>query len=98
MKKLAAVLFALVFVGGLHAAGAQTATIDGQIVKVDPSAKKITIKHGPIPKLDMEDGMTMVYAAPDPDMLKAVKAGDKVKFDADSVNGQLTLTKIEKAK
>jgi Cu/Ag efflux protein CusF len=26
-----------------------------------------------------------------------VKAGDKVKFDADRVNGQLTLTKIEKA-
>jgi Cu/Ag efflux protein CusF len=27
-----------------------------------------------------------------------VKAGDKIKFDADSVNGQLTVTKIEKGK
>jgi len=27
-----------------------------------------------------------------------LKAGDKVKFDADKVNGQLTVTKIEKTK
>jgi len=46
----------------------------------------------------MDEGMTMVYAAPDPDMLKAVKAGDKVNFEAEQVNGQYTLTKIEKAK
>ncbi len=98
MRILAAAMIALALCSGSHPARAQSAAINGQVVKVDPSAKKITIKHGPIPKLDMEDGMTMVYAAPDPDMLKAVKAGDKVKFDADSVNGQLTLTKIEKAK
>jgi len=46
----------------------------------------------------MDAGMTMVYKAQDPAMLKAVKAGDKVKFDADEVNGQTTVTKIEKAK
>jgi Cu(I)/Ag(I) efflux system protein CusF len=31
-------------------------------------------------------------------MLKQVKVGDKVRFDADRVNGQITVTKIEKAK
>ena len=31
-------------------------------------------------------------------MLTAVKAGDKVNFEAEQVNGQYTLTKIEKAK
>jgi Cu/Ag efflux protein CusF len=31
-------------------------------------------------------------------MLKTVKVGDKVRFDADRVNGQFTVTKIEKAK
>jgi len=56
------------------------------------------LKHGPIKNLDMDEGMTMVFRAADPTMLKAVKAGDKVKFDADKVNGQLTVTKIEKAK
>jgi len=72
--------------------------IDGQVTKVDESAQKITIKHGPIKKLDMDEGMTMVFRAADPAMLKAVKAGDKVKFIPDRVNGQFTVTKIEKAK
>jgi len=27
-----------------------------------------------------------------------VKVGDKVRFDADRINGQITVTKIEKAK
>jgi Cu/Ag efflux protein CusF len=31
-------------------------------------------------------------------MLKTVKAGDKVKFEADQINGQYTVTRIEKAK
>jgi hypothetical protein len=44
----------------------------------------------------MEDGMTMVFRAQDPAMLQAVKAGDKVKFDAENVNGQFVVTKIEK--
>jgi Cu(I)/Ag(I) efflux system protein CusF len=79
-----------------QAAVAQMA--DGQVTKIDQSAGKITIKHGPIKKFDMDDGMTMVFRAQDPAMLKAVKPGDKVKFEADKVNGQFTVTKIEKAK
>jgi Cu(I)/Ag(I) efflux system periplasmic protein CusF len=31
-------------------------------------------------------------------LLKAVKPGDKVKFDAERINGQLVITKIESAK
>jgi Cu/Ag efflux protein CusF len=31
-------------------------------------------------------------------MLKSVKIGDKVKFEADRVNGQFTITKIQKAR
>jgi len=77
---------------------AQTALTDGEVKKVDVSAKKITIKHGPMKKFDMEDGMTMVYGVQDPAMLTAVKAGDKVKFDAEHVNGQFIVTKIQKAK
>ena len=68
-------------------------SIDGQVTKVDESAGKITIKHGPIKKLDMEDGMTMVFSAGSGDA-QAVKAGDKIKFDAESVNGQFMVTKI----
>jgi Cu(I)/Ag(I) efflux system protein CusF len=77
---------------------AQSAMVDGQVTKIDESAGKITLMHGPIKKLDMEEGMTMVFRIQDPAMLKQVKVGDKVKFDADRVNGQITVIKIEKRK
>jgi Cu/Ag efflux protein CusF len=77
---------------------AQSSLINGQVVKIDSSAANITIKHGPIPKLDMDQAMTMVFHAQDPSVLKTVKAGDRVKFDAENVNGQFIVTKIEKAK
>jgi Cu/Ag efflux protein CusF len=70
----------------------------GLVTKIDPSAGKITIKHGPMKKFDMDEGMTMVYTARDPALLQAIKAGDKVKFDAENVNGQFVVTKIQKAK
>ncbi|MBN9049405.1 MAG: copper-binding protein [Rhizobiales bacterium] len=74
-------------------------SVNGEVKKIDEAANKITLKHGPIKSLDMEeDGMTMVFRVKDPAMLKQVKVGDKVKFDADRVNGQITVTKIEKAK
>jgi Cu(I)/Ag(I) efflux system protein CusF len=77
---------------------AQSALIDGQVTKIDEPAGKITLKHGPIKKLDMDEGMTMVFRVQDPAMLKQVKVGDKVKFDAERVKGQITVTKIEKSK
>lgn len=79
----------------------QTATaqmVDGTVTKIDESAGKITIKHGALKKFDMEDGMTMVFRAQDPAMLKTVKVGDKVKFVPDRIDGQFTVTKIQKAK
>ncbi len=77
---------------------AQSAMVNGQVTKIDEAAGKITLKHGPIKKLDMNEGMTMVFRVQDPVMLKQVKVGDKVRFDADRVNGQITVTKIEKSK
>ena len=71
--------------------------IDGQVTKIDEAGGKFTIKHGPIKKFDM-DGMTMVFRAQNPAMLKSVKTGDKVKFDLEKIKGQFTGTKIEKAK
>lgn len=71
--------------------------IDGQIMKIDETEGKLTIKHGPIKKFDM-DGMTMVFRTQDPAMLKSVKTGDKVKFDLEKIKGQFTVIKLEKAK
>ena len=69
---------------------------DGQVKKIDESAGKVTLEHGPIKDLGMDEGMTMVFKAADPAMLKQVKVGDKVTFDAERVNGQITVTKIKK--
>ena len=44
------------------------------------------------------DAMTMVFRAGDLGMLKGLKAGTRIKFDADRVNGQITVTKLQKAK
>ena len=98
MSVMAASMLALS--GGMLASVtlAQAPMVNGQVTKIDEFAGKITLKHGPIKKLDMNEGMTMVFRVQDPAMLKQVKVGDKVKFDADRVNGQITVTKIEKAR
>jgi Cu(I)/Ag(I) efflux system periplasmic protein CusF len=77
---------------------AQATMADGQVIKVDEAAGKITIKHGPLKQFEMEEPMTMVYRAGDPALLKTVKPGDNVRFTADRVNGQFTVTTIEKTK
>jgi Cu/Ag efflux protein CusF len=67
--------------------------IDGEVRKVDKDAKKITLKHAPMPALDMP-AMTMVFQVKDPALLDKVKAGDKVKFEAQKLGGAFTVTNI----
>jgi Cu(I)/Ag(I) efflux system protein CusF len=93
-------LVTFVWLSMFCAAGyAQDAAVRGEVKKIDETAGKITLKHGPIKSLDMDDdGMTMVFRVKDLAMLKSVKVGDKVKFDADRVNGQITVTTLQKSK
>jgi Cu(I)/Ag(I) efflux system periplasmic protein CusF len=74
---------------------AQGEMVKGEVKKVDKAAGKVTIKHGPIKKLDM-DSMTMVFRVADPSMLDKMKAGDNIEFEADRVNGAITVTKLGK--
>ncbi len=67
---------------------------DGEIKKVDKEAGKITVKHGPLANLDMP-AMTMVFKVKDLAMLEQVKAGDKVKFTAEKINGAFTITALQ---
>ena len=97
MKKTILMLAFALSLAPASYASAQSLT-DGVVTKVDASAAKITIKHGPMKKFDMDEGMTMVYSAQDPAMLQAVKTGDKIKFDAENINGQFVVTKIQKEK
>ncbi len=76
-------------------AAASNSMSTGEVKKVDKSAGKMTIKHGPLANLGM-DAMTMVFRVQDKAMLDQVKAGDKINFVAEEPNGQLTVTKLEK--
>lgn len=80
---------------GASAAASADAT-DGEVKKVDKASGKLTIKHGELKNLGM-GAMTMVFRAKDPAMLDKVKAGDKIRFTAESVNGALTVTSLELA-
>jgi Cu/Ag efflux protein CusF len=71
--------------------------VSGTVEKVDAAQGKVTIDHGPIPNLDM-DAMTMVFRAQDPAVLRGVKAGDRIRFQADRVNGQISVVRIQKGK
>jgi Cu/Ag efflux protein CusF len=72
------------------------AASDGEVRKVDKSAGKVTIKHGPLANLYMP-AMTMVFRVKDSTMLDRVNPGDKVKFVAEKIDGAYTVTHIELA-
>ncbi len=77
------------------AVSALAQSVDGEVKKVDMDAGKITLKHGEIKALDLP-AMQMAFRVTNPDWLKAVQVGDKVKFSADKVAGQFTITSLEK--
>lgn len=66
----------------------------GMVKKVDEKLMKVTIKHEELKNLDMPS-MTMVFAIADAAMLAKLKAGSKIKFTADRVNGRLTVTEVQ---
>ena len=91
----AAATFAAAALAAVALAAAPLA--DGEVRKVDAKAKTITLKHGPIPSVDMGP-MTMTFPVRDPALLAKVKAGDKVKFGAEKVGGEIVVTALEPAK
>jgi len=79
------------------AAAASLALTDGEVLRIDKAAGTATIKHGPMPKLDMPP-MTMAYRVKDKAMLEQLKPGDKIRFDVDGVGGVFTVIRMEKLK
>lgn len=70
--------------------------VQGEVRRIDLETKKVTLRHGPIPNLQMPD-MTMVFQVQDPAVLQSLKVGDKVRFKADKVDGAYTVTTVEPA-
>ncbi|MBX9568346.1 MAG: copper-binding protein [Candidatus Obscuribacterales bacterium] len=76
---------------------AQSNEVNGEVMKIDKEQGKVTLRHGPIKNLDM-DQMTMVLRVQETKMLDGLAVGDKVMFEADRVNGQITITKMRREK
>jgi uncharacterized cupredoxin-like copper-binding protein len=73
------------------------AMTDGEVRKVDKESRKITLKHGELKNLGMP-GMTMVFQVKDPALLDKLKAGDKVRFNAEKSDSGFVVTAIEPVK
>jgi Cu/Ag efflux protein CusF len=100
MNRIIGITAALALSMGLATAtlAAEGAAISGEVKKIDEGAGKITLRHGPAKSLGMEEPMTMVYRVKDPAMLKQVKVGDKVTFEAEEGTSGYTVTRMQKAK
>ncbi|NBD21235.1 RND transporter [Aquabacterium fontiphilum] len=76
------------------ALAAQAQDVDGEVRKVDVEGGKVTVRHGEIKNLDMPP-MQMSFRVSNPDWLRSLQPGDKIRFSADKVNGQFTITALE---
>lgn len=70
---------------------------EAEVRKVDKEAAKLTLRHGEIKSLQMPP-MTMVFGVRDKAMLDAVKAGDRIRFQAVEKAGQYTVTELQVVK
>ena len=85
---------ALVLVLGLGVPALTHAqTSEGEVTDIDLEAAKIKLKHNGIKNLDIP-AMKMSFKVADPAWLKTVQVGDKVKFSADKVGNQFTVTAL----
>jgi Cu/Ag efflux protein CusF len=79
---------------GMPAPRAMARMSEGEVRKVDREAGKLTLQHGPLDNVHMP-AMTMVFRIKDPAWLPQLKVGDKVRFIAERVDGNLTVTALE---
>ena len=89
-----ALLMAVLGIGAV----AQDAAIIGEVKKIDEGSGSITLKQGPAPSLGFKEDMTLIYSVRDRAMLKQVKVGDAVKFEAESGDSGFTITRIQKGR
>jgi Cu/Ag efflux protein CusF len=89
MKRIATLVAA-----GVLSAAAFAQPVEGEVRKVDKAQGKITLKHGEIKTLDMPP-MTMVFRVKDVKMLDGLAEGAKVRFAAEKIDGQYTVTQIK---
>ncbi len=97
LQSLSRVAASLLLVAGISggALAQKSDRVEGEVRRLNEAEGKVTLRHGPLPNLDMP-GMTMVFTAKDPAILKGIKVGEKVNFVAESANGVFYVVEITK--
>jgi Cu/Ag efflux protein CusF len=93
MKTLVKVMTGLLLVGVCSSAMAEWAS--GEIRRLDPENKRLTIKHGDIKSIDMPP-MTMVFYVKEPSLLRGLQVQDTVEFQATAEGTKYIVTAIRK--
>lgn len=78
-------------------ATSQSRMVDADVRKVDKATGKVTLAHGPLANLDMP-AMTMVFRVKEAAWLDRLKAGDKIRFMAERIDGAITVVHFEPAR
>ena len=67
--------------------------VRGVVEEITTEPQRLTIAHEAIPNLEME-AMTMVFRIADPAMLEGLAVGQEIEFEAERINGRLTVTTL----
>lgn len=67
--------------------------VRGVVEEISTEPPRLTIAHDAISNLGM-DAMTMVFRVTDPAMLEGLDVGEGIEFEADRINGRLTVTAL----
>ena len=96
MRRILGAALAALIIGApaAYAEGSGKDMAEGEVRKVDKEQRKVTVKHGEIKNLEMP-AMTMVFRVKDAALLDKVKEGDRIKFAAEKIEGNITITQIE---
>jgi Cu/Ag efflux protein CusF len=77
-------------------ASPEAAMTDGLVKKVDKPGGKLTVSHGPLP--NGMPAMTMAFRVNDAVWFDRLKTGDRIRFAVDTVNGVMTIVRLEMLK
>ena len=89
---------AAVAMGLALSTGAEPAKLranEGEVMAIYRDSGEIAIRHGPLPELGM-DPMSMVFVVADRALLRRVRKGDRVKFQAGLHQGRFAVMSIHR--
>lgn len=78
---------------GQSQAQSELALADGVVRKVDRAGGRVTVAHGPLP--NGMPPMTMVFKVKESAWLERLKEGQRIRFAAQDVRGEMTIVRLE---